>query len=76
MLTTVSFPSLRLGKLILTQTKTRNSDSSVSLTGGHAVQLYQPDLESGTFLMGQHQFQNKVLMHHSIETEEMMEQSI
>ena len=48
-LTTVSFPSLRLGRLI-------QQDSSVSLTGCHVVRLHQTELESGTFPVGQQLF--------------------
>ena len=47
MLTTVSFPSLRLERLIVHPTL----DSNASLTGGHVVQL-KAELESGTFLVG------------------------
>ena len=71
MLTTVSFPSLRLGRLTLRPTL----DSSASLIGGHVVQLMKAELESGTFLVGQDQLQDKVMLQHSIETEEMMELS-
>ena len=71
MLTTVPFPSLRLGRLLVHPTL----ESSASLTGGHVVPLQQTELGSGTFLVGQQLFQDKVLMHHSIEPEEMMDQS-
>ena len=68
-LTTVSFPSLRLGRVI-------RQDSSASLTGGHVVGLHQTELESGTILTGQQLFQLKAVLHHSIEPEEMMGQSL
>ena len=71
MLTIVSFSSLRLERLILAQAKIR--DSSASLIGGHVVQLYQTDLDSGTFPMG-HKFHHNLVLHF-IEPEEMMEQS-
>ena len=68
-LTTVSFQSLRLGRLI-------QQDSSASLTGCHVVGLHQTELESGTFLIGLQLFQLKAVLHHSIEPEEMMVQSL
>ena len=72
MLTTVPFPSLRLGRLL---TLHPTLDSSASLIRGHVVQQLKPELESGTFLMGQQLFQIKMVLQHFIETEEIMEQS-
>jgi hypothetical protein len=69
MLTTVSFPSLILGRLPLHPTL----DSSASLTRGHVVGL-KAELESGTFLTGQ-LFQGEILLRYFIDPEETMEQS-
>ena len=68
MLTTVSFPSLRLG---LHPTM----DFSVSLIGCHVVHLHRTDMDSDSFLM-EVLFQFKVWLRHFTEPEEMMEQSI
>jgi hypothetical protein len=72
MLTTVSFPSLRLERLPIQSTM----NSSVSLTGWHVA--WEPGLDSGTFLMGhvsQRWERGPLWLQHSTETEEMMEQS-
>ena len=50
-------------------------DSSVSLTGGHVVQLYLTELENGSSLIMVEWFQHKEVLQHSTETEVMMEQS-
>ena len=71
MLTTASLASLRLGRLSLPHP---TLDSSASLIGGHVAFGLKLELESGTFLMGQH-FHQYVVLVHFIETEEMMEQS-
>ena len=71
MLTTVSLPSPRLGRLSLPHP---TLDSSASLIGGHVAISLKVELESGTFPMGQ-QFHLSVELVHFIETGEMMEQS-
>ena len=43
--------------------------------GSHVVAPEIVGLESGIFLTCIHQFQYEVMLHHSIETEEMMELS-
>ena len=68
MLTAATFPSLTLG---LQPTL----DSSASLTGCHAVQHLVTELEGGSFLMGQLFLDHWEILHHSLEPEEMMEQS-
>ena len=50
-------------------------DSSASLTGGRVVQIHSTDMESGSSLMMEEWFQIKLVLHHSTETEVMMEQS-
>ena len=73
MLTTVSFPSLRLDRLIAI-CHHQTMDSSASLTGCHVVLLYQTDLDGGNSPIRQ-MLESLVALHHFIETEEMMEQS-
>ena len=65
MLTTVSFISLKLGLI--------TPDFSALLTGCHVVEQ-KAELESGISQMG-HQFQDRMMLQHSTESEEMMELS-
>ena len=67
MLTTVSFPSLRLGLHPIL-------DYSVSLIRGHVARPVKTELESGNFLMVQI-LASQVPLLLFIETEEIMEQS-
>jgi uncharacterized transporter YbjL len=74
MLTTVISISLILGRLTIIDLHP-TLDCSASLTGSHVVEVYQTDLESGSFLMG-HLFHLYIIgLQHFTEPEEMMEQS-